>query len=81
MKKVSVAVTKQSGNIPQTILTIGLDLGDRNSWYSCWMKPARYNGSNASVRLRKRCAKCSAEWRAAGWRWKPGRIHPGSVNF
>ena len=33
MKKVSVAVTKQSGNIPQTILTIGLDLGDRNSWY------------------------------------------------
>jgi transposase len=33
MKKVSTAVTKQSRNISQPTLTIGLDLGDRNSWY------------------------------------------------
>ena len=33
MKKVSTAVSKQSGNISQQKLTIGLDLGDRNSWY------------------------------------------------
>jgi len=33
MKKVSTAVGKQSGNISQQKLTIGLDLGDRNSWY------------------------------------------------
>lgn len=33
MKKVSTAVAKQSGNISQQKLTIGLDLGDRNSWY------------------------------------------------
>ena len=33
MKKVSTAVAKQSRNIPQQKLTIGLDLGDRNSWY------------------------------------------------
>jgi transposase len=33
MKKVSTAVTKQSRNISQQKLTIGLDLGDRNSWY------------------------------------------------
>jgi transposase len=32
MKKVSTAVAKQSRNISQR-LTIGLDLGDRNSWY------------------------------------------------
>ena len=33
MKKVSTAVAKQSRNISQQRLTIGLDLGDRNSWY------------------------------------------------
>jgi len=31
MKKLSTAVAKQSGNISQQKLTIGLDLGDRNS--------------------------------------------------
>lgn len=33
MKKVSTVVTKQSRNISQLRLTIGLDLGDRNSCY------------------------------------------------
>src|SRR5437660_11441300 len=33
MKKVSTAATKQSRNISRQRLTIGLDLGDRNSWY------------------------------------------------
>ena len=33
MKKVSTIAAKQSRNITQTQLTIGLDLGDRNSWY------------------------------------------------
>jgi transposase len=33
MKKLSSATTKQSRNISQQTLTIGLDLGDRNSWY------------------------------------------------
>jgi len=33
MKKVSIAATKQSRNISPQKLTIGLDLGDRNSWY------------------------------------------------
>jgi transposase len=33
MKKVSTVATKQSSNISQQRLTIGLDLGDRNSWY------------------------------------------------
>ncbi len=33
MKKVSTAVGKQSRNIWAQKLTIGLDLGDRNSWY------------------------------------------------
>ena len=33
MKKVSIVAGKQSRNISQPRLTIGLDLGDRNSWY------------------------------------------------
>jgi len=33
MKKVSTVAMKQSRNISQPKLTIGLDLGDRNSWY------------------------------------------------
>ncbi|HSY65862.1 MAG TPA: hypothetical protein VK829_14785, partial [Terriglobales bacterium] len=33
MKKISTVVTKQSKNISEQKLTIGLDLGDRSSWY------------------------------------------------
>src|SRR5260370_861929 len=33
MKKVSTAVAKASKNVSQQNLTIGLDLGDRSSWY------------------------------------------------
>jgi transposase len=33
MKKTSTATIKQSRNISEQKLTIGLDLGDRNSWY------------------------------------------------
>jgi hypothetical protein len=33
MKKVSTAAAKQSRNFSQPKQTIGLDLGDRNSWY------------------------------------------------
>ncbi len=39
MKKVSTAASKQSRNISQQKLTIGLDLADRNSWY-CVMAEA-----------------------------------------
>ena len=33
MKKVSTAAARRRTNISQPTLTIGLDLGDRNSWY------------------------------------------------
>jgi transposase len=33
MKKVSTVAARQGRNISQQKLTIGLDLGDRNSWY------------------------------------------------
>ena len=33
MKKISTRAAAQGRNISQQKLTIGLDLGDRNSWY------------------------------------------------
>jgi len=33
MKKISTAVRNQGSNFSQPTWTIGLDLGDRNSWY------------------------------------------------
>jgi len=33
MKKISTAAAKQTKNFPEQRLTIGLDLGDRSSWY------------------------------------------------
>src|SRR5438128_11945087 len=33
MKKVSTAVSKGTKNFPEQKLTVGLDLGDRSSWY------------------------------------------------
>jgi transposase len=33
MKKISTAAAKQVRNFPEQKLTIGLDLGDRSSWY------------------------------------------------
>src|ERR1017187_8567336 len=33
MKKISTVAAKQSKNFSQPKLTIGLDLGDRSSWY------------------------------------------------
>jgi hypothetical protein len=38
MKKVSTAA-KQIRNFSEQKLTIGLDLGDRSSYYAFWMKP------------------------------------------
>jgi hypothetical protein len=37
MKKVSTAAAKMTRNFQDQELTIGLDLGDRASWY-CWTK-------------------------------------------
>ena len=43
------------------------------------MKLAGYNWNSECGQLRKRCRKSSARCRAAGLRWKSGRIHPGSA--
>src|SRR5450755_4336088 len=79
MKKVSIAATKQSRNISQQRLTVGLDLGDRNRWY-CVVDEAGQIQLEQRVRTNaKACRRFSAPCRAAGSRWKSGRIRPGSA--
>ena len=79
MKKVSTAVMKQSRNISQPILTIGLDLGDRNSWY-CVLDETGEIQPEQRVRT---TAKALGEVFGAMMRsriaLKPGRIRRGSA--
>ena len=79
MKKASTRAAAQSRRIPQQKLTIGLDLGDRNSGYCVVDEPARFNGNSECARVGKHCRKPSARCRAVGSHWKSGRIPPGSV--
>ena len=79
MKKISTVAVKQSRNISQPKLTIGLDLGDRNSWY-CVVDEA------GQIRLEQRVGtnakglqEVPGAMPAAGSRSKPGRIRRGSA--
>ena len=77
MKKVSTVAAKQSRNFSQQKLTIGLDLGDRSSWY-CVLDEAgaivlEQRLSTTPKAMKEVFGRC----RAAGSRWKPGRIRPG----
>jgi len=79
MKKLSTTATKQSRNISQQKLTIGLDPGDRNSWYCVLDETGQIQLGRESERVQKRCRKSSAQCRSAGSRWRPGRIRRGSA--
>jgi hypothetical protein len=62
MKKVSTVAAKQSKKISQKKLTIGLDLGDRNSWYCVLQKtPAFYQFQSiahcSKIRMRPQLRK------------------------
>jgi hypothetical protein len=71
MKKVSTTLAKQSRKNSQQKLIVGLDLGDRNSWY-CML-------DEESARLRKGCRRSSARCRAVASHWKPEPTRLGSV--
>ena len=79
MKKVSSVAAKQSRNFSQPKLTIGLDLGDRSSWY-CVLDEA-----GAIVLEQKLGTTPKAMKEVFGgiarsrMLWKRARIHPGSV--
>jgi len=79
MKKVSTRAAAQSRNISQQKLTIGLDLGDRNSWY-CVVDEAgqiqREQRVHTSGKALQEVLGAMPRSRIA---WKSGRIRPGSV--
>ncbi len=77
MKKVSTAAAKQSRNFSQPKLTIGLDLGDRSSWYCVLGERGEVVLEQNWVRLRKPCERCSGACHTAGSHWKPGCIRRG----
>ena len=72
MKKVSTVAAKQSRNFSQPKLTIGLDLGDRSSWYCVldeagsivlernWHDPENDEGS-----IRRPCRAAASLWKRA----------------
>jgi transposase len=77
MKKVSTAAAKQIRNFSEQKLTIGLDLGDRSSWY-CVLD------ESGSVMLEQRLSttpkamqEVFGQCRAVASRWKPGCIRRG----
>jgi hypothetical protein len=77
MKKVSTAAVKATQNFSQSKLTIGLDLGDRSSWYCLLDEVGEVLLEQKRVRLRTQCEKYSDPCRAVGSRWKPGCIRRG----
>jgi Ethanolamine utilization protein EutJ (predicted chaperonin) len=68
MKKVSTVVTKRSRNFSQPPLTIGLDLGDRNSWY-CVLD------EGGQIQLEQRVRTTAKALREVS-----GHIRPGSAD-
>src|SRR5690348_15490396 len=77
MKKVSTVAAKESSNFSQPKLTIGLDLGDRSGWYCVLDEQGELQGERKLSTTAKACARRSSEYRAAGSRWRRGRIPPG----
>jgi hypothetical protein len=81
MKKISTAAAKQSKNFSEQKLTIGLDLGDRSSWYCVLEEAGEVLLERNWAQLRRRCGRCSGRCRAVGSRWKRERIRRGSVDY
>jgi Ethanolamine utilization protein EutJ (predicted chaperonin) len=77
MKKISTVAAKQMRNFSQHKLTIGLDLGDRSSWYCVLDEQGEVVLEQRLGTTPKAIKEGSAECRGAGSRWKRGRIRRG----
>jgi len=74
MKKVSTVAAKASRKISEQKLTIGLDLGDRSSWYCVLDESGAVLLEQKLSTTPKAIRKCSEPCRAVGSRWKRGCI-------
>ena len=79
MKKVSTVAAKQSRNFSQPKLTIGLDLGDRSSWYCVLDEAGAIVQEQKLGTTPKAMKEVFGACPGAGWRWKPGCTRPGSA--
>ena len=79
MKKVSTAVGEPSGNISQQKLTIGLDLGDRNSWYCVMDETGEIQLEQRVRTTAKGLQEIFGAMPHSRIALKRGRIRPGSV--
>ncbi len=74
MKKVSTVGAKPSKKISQQKLTVGLDLGDRNSWY-CVLDESGQIQLEQRVRTNaKALREVFGEMPQAGSGWRSGHI-------
>jgi transposase len=79
MKKVSTA-EKQSRNISQPTLTIGLDLGDRNSWYCVLDEFGQIQLEQRVRTTAKALQEVFCAMSCSRIALEPGRILPGSAS-
>ena len=78
MKKTSTAVAKQDRNVSQQKLTIGLDLGDRNSWYCGGRNRPDTTGTAHADDGESIAGSVRGDAAQSDSRWRLGRIRPGS---
>ena len=79
MKKVSTTLAKQSRKNSQQKLTIGLDLGDRNSWYCVMDETGQIQLEQRVRTTAKGLQEIFGAMPHSRIALKRGRIHPGSA--
>jgi len=77
MKKVSTAAAKQIRNFSEQKLTIGLDLGDRSTWYCVLDEAGEVLLEQKLGTTPKAMKEGFGGCRAAGSLWKPGNVLTG----
>ena len=77
MKKISTVAAKQSKNFSEQKLTIGLDLGDRSSWYCVLDETGEVLLEQKLSTTPKAMKEVFGGCRAAGSRWKRECIRRG----
>ncbi len=77
MKKVSTTTAKQTKNFQTQKLTIGVDLGDRWSWYCVLDEAGEVVLEQKVGTTTKAMQEVFAGMPRSGSRWKPGWIRRG----
>jgi hypothetical protein len=81
MKKISTTAVKQTNNFREQRLTIGLDLGDRSSWYCVLDESGAVLLEQRLSTTPKAMREVFGGCRGAGLRWRRGCIRRGPVAY